>query len=52
MKISFVIPAYNEESYLGACLESVLREDRREVLRERAFARVRAIVDGSGKGPV
>ena len=26
MKISFVIPAYNEEAHVGACLETVLRE--------------------------
>lgn len=26
MKISFVIPAYNEENYLKDCLESILRE--------------------------
>ena len=26
MKLSFVIPAYNEESYLGRCLESIIRE--------------------------
>ncbi|MEP7162437.1 MAG: glycosyltransferase, partial [Candidatus Moraniibacteriota bacterium] len=37
MKFSFVIPAYNEEAYLGACLESVLcarkgRESEIEVI--------------------
>ncbi|MDB4939902.1 MAG: glycosyl transferase family 2 [Candidatus Doudnabacteria bacterium] len=26
MKISFVVPAYNEEAYLPRCLESILRE--------------------------
>jgi len=26
MKLSFVIPAYNEEFYIGQCLASVLRE--------------------------
>lgn len=26
MKLSFVIPAYNEENYLGDCLESIFRE--------------------------
>lgn len=26
MKISFVIPAYNEQDYVGPCLESVMRE--------------------------
>lgn len=28
MKISFVIPAFNEEKYIGRCLDSVLREIR------------------------
>lgn len=26
MKISFVIPAYNEEKYVGACVQSIIRE--------------------------
>jgi glycosyltransferase involved in cell wall biosynthesis len=26
MKLSFIIPAYNEEKYIGKCLESVLKE--------------------------
>lgn len=26
MKISFVIPAYNEENFIGSCLESVIKE--------------------------
>jgi len=28
MRLSFVIPAYNEESYLPACLESILEQTR------------------------
>ena len=28
MRISFVIPAYNEEAYLSACLESILNQTR------------------------
>lgn len=28
MKLSFVIPAYNEEKYLGQCLDSIMRELR------------------------
>lgn len=28
MRVSFVIPAYNEESYISACLESILRQTR------------------------
>lgn len=30
MLISFIIPAYNEENYIGNCLESVLRELEKE----------------------
>lgn len=26
MKISFIIPAYNEEKYIGKCLESIIKE--------------------------
>lgn len=26
MKVSFVVPAYNEENFIGACLESIMRE--------------------------
>jgi glycosyltransferase involved in cell wall biosynthesis len=26
MKISFVIPAYNEERYVGDCLDAILKE--------------------------
>jgi len=28
MLLSFVVPAYNEEAYLGACLESILQQTR------------------------
>ncbi len=28
MRLSFVVPAFNEEHYLAACLESILRETR------------------------
>ncbi len=28
MKLSFVIPAYNEENYIGKCLESISRETK------------------------
>jgi glycosyltransferase involved in cell wall biosynthesis len=30
MKISFVIPAYNEEKYIGKCLDSILRELKKD----------------------
>jgi glycosyltransferase involved in cell wall biosynthesis len=26
MKLSFVIPAYNEENYIGECLDSIIKE--------------------------
>jgi glycosyltransferase involved in cell wall biosynthesis len=29
MKISVVIPAYNEEKYIGKCLESVIKQERK-----------------------
>ena len=38
MKISIVIPAYNEEAYVGKCLESVLRE------KAKTFREVEIIV--------
>ena len=28
MRLSFVVPAYNEEAYLPACLESILAQTR------------------------
>jgi glycosyltransferase involved in cell wall biosynthesis len=28
MKLSFVIPAYNEEAYVGKCLDSIVKESR------------------------
>ena len=33
VKISFVIPAYNEEKFIGQCLESVIKEVDRRSLR-------------------
>ena len=32
MRLSFVVPAYNEADYLGACLDSILRETRRNMI--------------------
>ena len=43
MKISFVIPAYNEEGYLGECLASV----RRELARGRYDAEVIVVNNAS-----
>ena len=28
MRLTFVVPAYNEEAYLSDCLESIVRECR------------------------
>ena len=28
MKLSFVIPAYNEEYYIGDCLKSIFKETK------------------------
>jgi len=28
MRLSFVVPAYNEEAYLPACLESIVAQTR------------------------
>jgi glycosyltransferase involved in cell wall biosynthesis len=32
MKISFIIPAYNEENYIGQCLESIIQEAKNSPL--------------------
>ncbi|MBI2610594.1 glycosyltransferase family 2 protein [Candidatus Kaiserbacteria bacterium] len=43
MKISFVIPAYNEEADIGPCLESV----QKEIIRERADAEIIVVNNAS-----
>ncbi len=43
MKISFVVPAYNEEKYIGKCLESILRE----IARSKVDAEVIAVNNAS-----
>ncbi len=43
MKISFVIPAYNEEKLVGACLESV----QKEIIRTQADAEVIVVNNAS-----
>jgi len=37
MRLSFAIPAYNEEAYLGACLESILAQTRELAKRLRSW---------------
>ena len=40
MRLSFVIPAYNEEAYLGDCIRSILVErcaSYAEIARERWY---------------
>jgi glycosyltransferase involved in cell wall biosynthesis len=39
MKISFIIPAYNEEKYIGKCLESLFKEiDRVRMSAKKGFS--------------
>ncbi|MCX6761395.1 MAG: glycosyltransferase family 2 protein [Candidatus Moranbacteria bacterium] len=45
MKISFVIPAHNEEKYIGKCLESILREIKRGNFDAEVIAVNNASVD-------
>jgi glycosyltransferase involved in cell wall biosynthesis len=48
MKISFVIPAYNEETHLRACLESILREARSSTWQTEIIVVNNASSDGTG----
>ncbi len=47
MKLSFVIPAYNEESYLGRCLESIVRETERTAYDVEIIVVNNASTDGT-----
>lgn len=47
MRLSFVVPAYNEESYLGACLDSILRETRASHAETEIIVVNNASVDGT-----
>src|SRR5207247_7283180 len=38
MKLSFIIPAYNEEKYLGKCLDSILLEIERSKVNAEVIA--------------
>jgi glycosyltransferase involved in cell wall biosynthesis len=47
VKVSVVIPAHNEERYIGACLAAVLREVRRSQLDAEVIVVDNASVDGT-----
>jgi glycosyltransferase involved in cell wall biosynthesis len=50
IKISFVIPAYNEEKYVGACIESIVRELDRERLVPGTDAEIIVVNNASTDG--
>ncbi len=47
MKISFVVPAYNEEKYIGKCLDSIFREINRSKVDAEVIAVNNASTDGT-----
>jgi glycosyltransferase involved in cell wall biosynthesis len=49
MKLSFVIPAYNEENYIGDCLEAILRETRGSSYETEIVVVDNASTDGTAK---
>ena len=49
MKLSFIIPAYNEEKYLGKCLESILREENEKNHETEIIVVNNASTDGTRK---
>ena len=48
-RLSFVIPAYNEEALIGQCLESVLREISRSGVDTEIVVVINASVDRTGE---
>ncbi len=36
MKLSFVIPAYNEERYIGDCLNAIVTQKKRAIMISRS----------------
>ena len=48
-QLSFVIPAYNEEALIGACLESVLAEVKRSGIDAEVVVVNNASVDRTGE---
>jgi Glycosyltransferases, probably involved in cell wall biogenesis len=49
MKISFVIPAYNEEAYLGDCLKSIIKERETDRYKMEVIVVNNASTDGTRK---
>ena len=49
MRLSFVVPAYNEESYLAECLESILRETSRVGVSTEILVVDNASTDGTSE---
>lgn len=49
MKLSFVIPAYNEEDYLGDCIDSILREAKGKDIDYEIIVVNNASTDGTKK---
>jgi glycosyltransferase involved in cell wall biosynthesis len=49
VKISFIIPAYNKEEYIGKCLSSILRELEKRPYDVEIIVVNNASTDGTGK---
>jgi glycosyltransferase involved in cell wall biosynthesis len=47
MKISFVIPAHNEEAYVGKCLDSIFRELKKAPVDAEVIVVDNASTDGT-----
>ncbi len=47
MKISFIIPAYNEENYIGKCLEAILNETKNFPIETEIIVVNNASTDGT-----
>ena len=46
-KISFIIPAYNEENYIGKCLESIISESKNAPIETEVIVVNNASTDGT-----
>ncbi|MDO8669696.1 MAG: glycosyltransferase family 2 protein [Candidatus Buchananbacteria bacterium] len=49
MKLSFIIPAYNEENYIGKCIESILKEVKGRAYDVEIIVVNNASTDQTGK---